>query len=155
VSVRPFGSKRDGQAPCGAELASGTVDSGGALSITDSDIVSGTRFELYALVGSEHRYAAARSTLDIFDAGSAVGTGDTNSTTALSNVAATSGAFQIGQRITGPGIPSGTRLVSGSGASWVMSAAATATATGVALKADSAYVWQARLRRRRALIGTS
>lgn len=155
VTVHPLGAKRDGQAPCGAAVASGTVDAAGALSITDSDIVSGTTFELYSLVGTEHRYLRARSTLDIFDTGSAVGTGDTNSTTALANVSASAGAFAIGQRITGPGIPAGTFLVSGSGASWVMSAAATATASSVALKADGAMVWKARLRRRRAALGTA
>lgn len=64
VTVHPALSKRDGQAPTAASIASGTVDSAGALSITDSDIVGYTGFVLYALVGSEHRYAFARSTLD-------------------------------------------------------------------------------------------
>jgi hypothetical protein len=156
VSVRPFGSNVGGGVPKGQELASGTVAAGGSLSITDSDIVSGKKYVLTAEVGGERRYVVARSTLDLHDGGTAIGTGDTTEDDAtLATVTASSGAFQIGQTITGPGIPPGTTLVSGSGADWEMSAAATATASGVALKAYGAYAWRAKVRRRRAAIGTS
>ena len=155
VDVLPFGGDVGGT-PKGTVLAQGTVDAAGALSITDSDIVSGKRYVLYASVGGQHRFAHARSTLDLHDGGTATGTGDTTSGDAtLANVTATAGAFQIGQTITGPGIPGGTTLISGSGADWEMSAAATANGTGVALKAYGAYAWRAKVRRRRAAIGTS
>lgn len=155
VSIRAAGSKRDGQAPCGAEVASGTVDAAGALSVTSGSVLSLTSYVCYALVGAEHRYAMARSTLDLFDVGGAVGTGDTaNAANTLLNVSASAGAFRIGQRITGPKIPPGTYLVSGSGASWVMSANATGNGSGVALKADSGLTWRATVKRRRAAIGT-
>lgn len=155
VSVRPYGSKVDGQAPGGAELATGMVDSAGVLEITDSDIVSGTRFVLYAAVGGEHRYLNVRSTLDIHDAGTFTATGDTISgSTTVSNVSASVGSVQAGMRITGTGISAGTRVHSVSGATVTLTAAATATATGVTLRGDSAYVWRAKVRRRRAALGT-
>lgn len=156
VGIYPGGSDQPGAQPRAAELAHATVDSDGLLTVTDAAVGSGRALIAAASVGGEWRYARCRSTLDLQDIGSAVGTGDTVSgSTALANVSATSGTFQNGQRITGPGIPGGTTLVTGSGAAWVMSAKATATANTVALKADSAYVWQARLRRRRVALGTS
>jgi hypothetical protein len=156
VSVRPHGSKRDGGVPAGAELASGTVDSTGLLEITDSDIVSYARFVLYASVGGEHRYCNVRSTLDIHDAGTFTATGDTTSgSTSVANASASAGSIQAGMRVTGSGIPAGTRIHSVSGATLTLTAAATATATGVTLLGDGAYAWRAKVRRRRAALGTA
>jgi hypothetical protein len=156
VSVRAVGAKRDGQAPVGPELASGTVDAAGLLSITDSDIVSGTAFALYALVGAEHRYLIARSTLDLFDSGRFVATGDTTSgQPTIANASASSGTIQAGMRISGAGIRPGTFIQSVSGGTLTLTATATATATGVTLHGEGAYTWRARMRRRRIAIGTS
>ncbi len=156
VSVRPYGSKADGAAPVGAELASGTVDSAGVLEITSGPVSSYTRYLLYTNAGAEHRYLNVRSTLDIFDPGTFTATGDTTSGSAvLANVTASAGAVQAGMRITGPGIRPGTRIFSVSGGSVTMTATATASATGVTLRGDGAYTWQAKLRRRRQALGTT
>lgn len=64
-------------------------------------------------------------------------------------------AFQAGQVITGPGIPAGTRILSVSGDTLTLSAAATATASQVALTAYGARAWSAVVRRRRVAMGTS
>jgi hypothetical protein len=141
--------------PSGAEIASGTVDAAGALSVTDAAILSGTAYALYASVGGEHRYAIARSTLDIFDGGTFTATGDTDGTATLLNVSASAGTVQAGMRITGPGIRPGTRILSVSGGTVVMDSTATATATGVTLRGDGAYAWRAKLRRRKIAIGTT
>lgn len=169
VGVYPYGaSARDGQPPHAAAIASATVASDGSLTVTDSGIASLTRYVAGASVGGVWRYLYCRSTLDREDKGVAVGTLDTaNGSTALANVSASSGAFAVGQFITGAGIPPQTWLVSGSGGSWVMSAKATADGTTVAVAAYGARVpvgvvpqrpdttWQAQLRQRRQLAGTS
>lgn len=60
-------------------------------------------------------------------------TGDTNSSTSITNVSPT-GAWKNGQHIRGTGIPAGAYIVSGGGtATLTISKAATATATGVYL----------------------
>lgn len=64
-------------------------------------------------------------------------------------------AFQAGQFITGPGIPAGTKILTVVGDTLTLSAAATATANGVALVAYGAQTWQAVVRRRRVAMGTS
>lgn len=155
VTVHPDGQlKTDGGAPSGAAVASGTVGADGALSITDSDIVSGTAFILYA--ASTGKMCKARSTLDIQDIGGAIGTGDTTSGSAsIANAAASAGSFREGQRIGGAGIPGGTTIVSISGNTLTLSAKATATASSVALVAEGAFSWQARVRRRRVALGTA
>lgn len=156
VSVRPFGARRDGQGPSGAELATGTVSADGSLSITDSDIVSGTRFTLYAQVGNEHRYADARSTLDVHDGGTFVATADTaTDSPVLINMVVTSGTALVGSRVTGPGIPAGAVLIQTTPV-YAMNVFARATASGVTLRGDGAYTWRAKLQRRRAAaLGTS
>lgn len=117
-------------------------------------LAADTPYVFYALVSGEHRKLRAR--VSSFDYGRAAGTGDTTSgSTALANVAATSGAFAVGQRVTGPGIPAGTFLVAGSGAAWTMSDKASATAVGVALEGHGAQRWRAVVKRRRLAIGTS
>jgi hypothetical protein len=177
VGIYPAGSLPPGNqspsAPGGAVIASAAVAADGTLTVTDANILSYTRYQAAAQVGGAWRYCRCRSILDAFDYGRAVGTGDTTSgSAALANVAASSGAFAIGQRISGPGIPGGTFLIAGSGAAWTMSAAATATATSAALEGNGAQVpavnlgatavpsrirtgWPAQLRQRRSIAGTS
>lgn len=139
-----------------ATIASATVGSDGALSITDAGIVSGTMYGLYASVGGEHRYLRARSTLDVFDTGTFTATGDTTASSAtVLNASASSGAIQAGMRISGTGIPANTYILTVASTTLTLSTAATATATGVTLKGDGAYTWRAKVRRRRAAISTS
>lgn len=162
----------EGGAPNGAAIASAAVDAAGLLTVTNGSLLSLTRYVAAASVGGTWRYARCRSTLDITDGGTAVGTATLNSTTTLASVSLTAGALAVGQKITGAGIPPGTYLASGAGASWVMSAAATASGAGVAIAAYGARVpaavlgatlvpshlstpWQAQLRQRRSLAGTS
>jgi hypothetical protein len=173
VGAYPGNARQPGQAASAAAIASATVAADGTLTITDAGILSLTPYVLYASVGGEHRYLRARSTLDVFDRGTAVGTADTtNGSASLANVTASSGAFAVGQRINGAGIPSGTRLISGSGNAWVMSATATATASTVPVVTDGGRApaanlgataipsrvstpWQVQLRQRRSVAGTS
>lgn len=172
VGIYAAGAQNDNRAPNGAAIASASVDSAGLLTVTSGSLLSLTSYVAAASVGGVWRYARCRSTLDTFDRGTAVGTVTTNGTTALSSVSASSGAFAVGQRISGAGIPAGTRLVSGSGSSWVMSAAATASASGVAVSAEGARAgvavlgstvvpqtagttWAARVAQRRVTAGTS
>jgi hypothetical protein len=173
VGVYPDDAGKPQMPPAGTAIASGTVDAAGNVSITNAGILSLVRYVLYANVGGEHRYVRVRSMLDKHDAGTATATGDTtNNSTALANVSASAGSVAVGQTVTGAGIPGGTYLVSGSGASWVMSAKATATASGVALafygaRAPVAVLgatlvpqragttWQSQLRQRRSIAGTS
>jgi hypothetical protein len=160
-------------APGAAAITTGVVAADGSLSITNAGILAGTTYVCAAQVGGVWQSARARSTLDTFDAGTAAGVATTaNGSPNLSAVSASSGAFAVGQLITGPGIPPQTRLISGSGAAWVMSAAATADAVGVPVVAYGARVpvavlgstvnpqtqasnWAARLRQRRVTAGTS
>lgn len=136
VAVIPVGGVHHGGPPKAATIVSGTVDAAGLLSVTDANILSLTAYGLYAQVGGEYRYLRARSTLDVYDRGTATGTvNTTNGSANLSSVSASVGAFTVGQFITGPGIPAGTRLKSGSGAAWVMDANATVTASSVAVAA--------------------
>jgi hypothetical protein len=70
-------------------------------------------------------------------AATAAGTGDTAAaSTVVDNLSTSSGSFAVGQTITGAGIPSGTRIAALGADSVTLSKAATATATGVALKAS-------------------
>jgi hypothetical protein len=181
VGIYPAGAQRVGQTPSGpptaAVIATGVVDAAGNLSVTNAGILSYTQYVAYALVNGEHRYARLRSTLDTYDYGVATFTADTSSgANTLLSVSVSVGAVAIGQRVEGVGIPPGTYIVSGSGASWVMSDKATATATGVTLRAYGASPsvtgggqgvgatpqpptqstrWAARVRQRRATAGTS
>lgn len=177
VGVYPDGSMPPGtqavSAPTAASITTGTVAADGTLAITNAGVLQYTRYVLAALVSGTWNYCRARSTLDVFDYGRAVGTGDTTSgSAALANVVATTGAVAIGQRISGPGIPGGTFLIAGSGAAWTMSATATASAVGAALEGNGAQLaaanlgatpvpsrirtgWQAQLRQRRSIAGTS
>jgi hypothetical protein len=84
----------------------------------------------YAAVSGEHRYAQVRSTLDVQDTGTAVGTGTTASgSPVIANLVASSGAFAQGQRISTAtalaAIPAGT-VIAG------LSTVAAGAVTGVA-----------------------
>jgi len=178
VGIYPPGSGRtyyDGP-PTAAVIQSATVDAAGLLTVTDAGIVAGKTYVAYAAVGGQHRQVSARSTLDKAITARATGTGDTTSgSAALANVSATTGAFAVGQRITGPGIPPGTYLIAGSGAAWTMSDKATASASTVALEGHGAAApvaggaggvgstlqplnitnWRAKVMQRRSIAGTS
>ncbi len=65
----------------------------------------------------------------------ASGSGDLSSSTTVSNLVAASGTFAVGQTLTGAGIPAGTRIVALGASTATLSKPATATATGVQLKA--------------------
>lgn len=156
VGVYPAGAITPGEAPRSAALTTAATDSAGAFSATNAAILSGTRYALAAQVDGQWRHAFVRSTLDIFDSGTFTATGDTtNGSVTVSNASASAGSIQAGMRITGSGIPSGTRIQTVSGATLTLTAAATVTASGVTLRGDSAYVWRAKLRRRRAALGTA
>lgn len=153
VTVHPDGLLRTDGPPSGAAIASGTVGADGALSITDSDIVSYTQFVLYS--ATTGKMCKARSTLDIQDVGGARGDGDTtNNSTAVANVATAAGEFRIGQRIGGAGIPGGTFITAVGVGTLTLSQKATATASDVVLVAEGAFTWQAKVRRRRVALGT-
>jgi hypothetical protein len=173
VGIYPGDSFTPGQAPRAPAIASASTDAAGALSVTSGSLLSLTSYWAAAQIGGVWVGTRARSTLDTFDRGTAVGTADTtNGSPNLANVTASSGAFAVGQRINGAGIPSGTRLISGSGNAWVMSATATATASTVPVVTDGGRApaanlgataipsrastpWQVQLRQRRSIAGTS
>lgn len=171
VGIYPPGSANPGAPPTAPAIASAATDAAGLLTVTNAGILQGVTYVAYAAVNGEHRYISVRSTLDVTDRGTAVGTLTTNGTTALASVSVSSGALAVGQRIVGAGIPPGAYLVSGSGANWVMSAPATASASGVAFTADGATpavanlgataipkntsTWQAQVRQRRQIMGTA
>jgi hypothetical protein len=169
VGIYPDGSMPPGtqasSAPGAAAVATGTVAADGTLTVTNASVASYTRYLAAASVASVWNYCRVRSTLDVFDYGRAVGTGDTVSgSAALANVVATTGAFAVGQRISGPGIPGGTFLIAGSGAAWTMSATALegngaqVPATNLGATAIPSRVrtgWAAQLRQRRQIAGTS
>jgi hypothetical protein len=62
--------------------------------------------------------------------------------------------FQIGQYLTGPGIPAGAKILNVVGDTLTIDVAATATASQVALTAYGAQAWSAVVKRRRVAIGT-
>jgi hypothetical protein len=172
VGIYPGASFVDGQAPGSAVIASAAVDAAGLLTVTSGSIASLTPYIASASVNGVWRSLRVRSTLDVTDYGRATGTATTSSGSAnLTSVSASTGVFAIGQRVTGPGIPAGTFLISGSGASWTMSDKATASAT-VSIEAYGAQAgaavlgatvipsrintrWRAQLLQRRATAGTS
>jgi len=182
VGIYPAQSWRRGQVPQGpptaAVIASAAVDAAGLLTVTDANILQYTSYVAAAQVSGEWRFLMCRSTLDTFDGGVATFTADTASgVNTLLNVSASVGAVAIGQRVEGVGIPPGTFIQSGSGASWVMTDKATANGTGVTLRGHGARPsiagggigaigatptpqrqstrWSAQVRQRRATAGTS
>jgi len=106
--------------------------------------------------GKTYYVIAAGLTADVFAVSETLGGATINFTTDLTAGTVSKAApFTAGQFITGPGIPAGTRILSVSGDTLTLSAAATATASGVALVAYGAQVWSAVVRRRRIAMGTS
>jgi hypothetical protein len=159
VGIYPRGSGApagyDGP-PRSAVLASAIVDAAGLLTVTDPAVLSGTDYNAYAKIGSEHRYARVRSTLDVHDYGRVVGTGDiTSGSFTILNAAASSGSFQIGQVLSGPGIKPGTTINNIVGGTLAIDQAATATTIGVALQGEGGKRWVGRVKTRKALIGTT
>jgi hypothetical protein len=73
-----------------------------------------------------------------------VGTATTNSTTTLNITGVTTGEIQVGTQVTGTGIPAGAFIVSlgtgtGGTGTYIMNAAATASASGVAITSSGRY----------------
>jgi hypothetical protein len=125
-------------------------------------LAADTDYLFYAFVGGQHRMTRGRTKTptgvgSVQGAqGRAVGVATTSSgSTGLTGVSASSGAFQVGQQVSGPGIPAGTYLTGGSGASWTMSDKATASGVGAAVEGHRAYSWRAQVMRRRVAVGTS
>jgi hypothetical protein len=156
VGVWPRGAKIPGQGPVGATIAA-VSSTGGTVTITDGAILSLTDYVLYAHVGNSHNYCDVRSTLDIFDAGKFILTGDiSQGSPTVSNVSVSLGQALAGSRISGSGIPAGTTIANVVDATTLtLSANATATGTSVSMNGEGAYTWQARVRRRRLALGTS
>jgi len=100
--------------PKAAVIASAASAADGTFTITDAGILAGKSYVL-AVAGAA-RYVRARSTLDVSDTGKGAGTGTTAvGSPIVSALAATSGAFAVGQRIsalTAGIIPPGTRIKS-------------------------------------------
>jgi hypothetical protein len=172
VGVYARGSRLSGRVPSGAAIASGTVSAAGVLTVTDPAILQGVDLVLYALVGGEHRYVSARSTLDVHQRAVASGTLNTANGSAALTAVSPSGALAVGMRVTGPNIPAGRYVVSGSGTAYALNDGSGVTAaTGMAFAADRAVnpvpvlspsprpgfpsTWQAQVRQRRQLAGTS
>lgn len=156
VGVYDRKAEKWGGPPTATVIASAAVDAAGLLTVTDAAVLPYTDYVAYALVNSEHRYARVRSTLDQHDYGTAVGTGDTTTGSAtVLNAAASSGAFKVRQRVTGPNFIPGTYITAVSGGTLTLSEKASATQTGAALVCDGASAWRAKVAQRRALIGTS
>lgn len=151
---------RDAAPAAAAAVESQTVDAAGTATFVA--LAADTDYLFYALVGGQHRMTRGRTktvtgpTSVQGAQGRAVGVATTTSgSAALTAVSATTGAFQVGQYVSGVGIPAGTYLIAGSGASWTMSAAATASGVGVAMEGHRAYSWRATVMRRRVAAGTS
>lgn len=143
-----------------AAVESQTVDAAGTATFVA--LAADTDYVFYANVSGQHRQTKGRTktvtgTSSVRGAlGQAVGVATTSSGSAsLTAVSATTGAFSIGQLISGPGIPAGARLIAGSGAAWTMDTKATASAVGAAVVADAGRSWAATVKARRVAVGTS
>jgi hypothetical protein len=64
VGIYPANARRPDQPPTSSVVASAAVDAAGLLTVTDAGITSYKDWVAYAKIGSEHRYARCRSTLD-------------------------------------------------------------------------------------------
>ncbi|HSK38780.1 MAG TPA: hypothetical protein VK943_03345, partial [Arenibaculum sp.] len=129
--------------PGGSGLAGGEFStasgSPGGVAVNDA---SGEIYTVSASANRVQRFDSSGNFISAFGAdvisGAAAGTGTLNGTATVSAVVATSGAFLVGQKITGAGIPAGTRIVAanvgtGLNSTLTLSQAATASASGVAL----------------------
>jgi len=89
---------------------------------------TGAKFEPMSTLGSINSLATRDVSATAMTTGAATFTA-TISGTALTVVAVLTGALAIGQTVTGPGIPAGTTLASGSGTSWGLNQSATVAGT--------------------------
>lgn len=106
--------------------------------------------------GKTYYVIAAGLTANAFQVSATLGGSTIDVTTDLTaGTVSRAQAFTAGQVITGPGIPAGTKILSVSGDTLTLSAAATATASQVALVAYGSRAWSAVVRRRRIAMGTS
>lgn len=157
VGLYPAGSlpSGSGRPPGAAAIVSATVDAAGVLTFNDPLVVAGVPYVASAAIAG---FPALRVTASdsVAAQGRATGVGDTSSgSNTLLNVTTVTGAWVVGQRVTGPGIPAGTFVQGVSGSTLTLSDKATATATGVALEGHRGGTWRAQVMRRRAAIGTS
>lgn len=142
---------RDG-APAGASVETVAADAAGTA--THLTLADNTPYLLYQ--ASPYRVVRARVASSATDRGEAAGTvNTTNGSVSFASLAATSGAFLVGQRVSGPGIPRGTRIKTLSGGAGTFDRKATATGTGVAVEAAGGKDPLARTMRRRHDRGTS
>jgi hypothetical protein len=152
--------KSEDSVPSGAATESQVVGATGVAAFVA--LAADTDYVFFAVVGGQKRMTKGRTKTatgaqSVRGAlGQATGVATTSSGSAsLTAVSASTGAFAVGQLISGPGIPAGARLISGSGASWTMDTKATASGVGVAVVADAGNTWAARVKARRVAVGTS
>lgn len=143
---------RESGAPAGAALE--TVAANAAGTATHATLSNDTAYVLYQ--ASPRRVVNARIASSHVDRGVATGTGNTTAgSTDIASSAASLGAFVVGQRLAGPGIPNGARIRKIVGATLTMTEKATATATGVTIEATDSKGAAARVLRERDKRGTS
>jgi hypothetical protein len=142
---------RDG-APAAAAIE--TVAANAAGTATHVTLANDTPYVLYQ--ASPYRVVRARIADSVTETGRAVATGTTTSGSAsVTSVTPTVGTVVVGQRITGPGIPSGARVKNYSGGTITLTDKATAAGTGVALELSGAREPRARVLRERDKRGTA
>jgi hypothetical protein len=105
--------------------------------------------------GKTYYVIAAGLTANVFAVSATLGGATIDFTTDLTaGTVSRAVPFQIGQAITGPGIPPGVTITNVVGDTLTLSAPTTATASGVAITAYGARAWSAIVKRRRVAIGT-
>ena len=139
--------------PVGAPLETAVAASG---SVTFLSLIAGRSYVLSATVGGQPRplrvIVAASS---LADRGVGFGTGVlTAGSRTVTGVVTTSGVFQVGQRVAGSGVDTGTRISGVSGSTLTLTTPARVSGT-VALEGADANTAAGRVLRRRAAIGTS
>lgn len=142
---------RDG-APAAAAIETVAADSAGAA--THVTLSADVPHVLYQ--ASPRRAVTARIADSVTETGRATATGTTSvGAASVTAVTTTSGTILVGQRITGPGIPSGARVKNYSAGTITLTDKATAAGTGVALELSGAKEPRARVLRDRDRRGTS
>ena len=141
-------------APGGAAVESQAVASNGRATFTT--LSSDRTYIFAASVNGEWRHVQARISSSQADRGVATGTATTSSGSAtVTSATATTGAFVVGQRLAGPGIPPNARIRAVSGGTLTLTEKATASGTGVAVEASNAKDATARVLQERNRRGTS
>ena len=137
--------------PAGAAAETQTASAGGVATFTT--LADNTPYVLHT---AGVRPVRARIKTSHDERGVATGTVNTTSGSAtFSTLTATAGTWRVGMRISGPGIPRGTRIKTLSAGAGTFDRKATATATGAAVEGDGANDPKAVLMRRRHDRGTS